>query len=99
MDNFYNEMWGKRASILKPLTEKTGKGTKFKWIDKMQQAFSEIKNVIAEDVMLAFPDYNQTFHVHTDTSKFQTGGVVSQNKIPVAFFSIKLNKAQLKYTY
>ena len=48
--------------------------------------------------MLAFPDYNQTFHVHTDMSKFQMGGVVSQNKISEVFFSKKLNKAQLKYT-
>ena len=37
--------------------------------------------------MLAFPDYNQTFHVHTDASKFQMGGEVSQNKIPVTFLS------------
>ena len=30
MINFYKEMWRSRAEILKPLTEKTGKGTKFK---------------------------------------------------------------------
>ena len=64
----------------------------------MQRAFNKIKTVIAEDVMLAYPNYNQTFHVHTDASKFQMGGVVSQNNTPVAFFSKKLNKAQLKYT-
>ena len=63
----------------------------------MQKAFDKIKTVIAEDVMLAYPDYNQTFHVHTDASKFQMQGVVSQKRTPVAFFSKKLNKAQLKY--
>ena len=98
MINFYKEMWRSRAEVLKSLTNKTGKGTKFRWTEEMQMAFDKIKTVIAEDVMLVYPDYNQTFHVHTHASKFQMGGVVSQNKTPVAFFSKKLNKAQLKYT-
>ena len=52
MINFYKEMWKKRAEIIKPLNEKTGKGPKFKWTDEMQKAFDEIKLVIKEDVML-----------------------------------------------
>ena len=97
MINFYKEMWKNRADILKPLTEETGKGAKFRWTNEMQEVFNKIKVVITEDVMLAYLDYNQTFHVHTDASKFQMGGAVSQNKTSVAFFLKKLNKAQLKY--
>ena len=62
----------------------------------MQQAFDKIKNVIAEDVILAYPGNNQTFHAHTDASKFQMGGVVSQNKTPVAFFSKKNKQCSIK---
>ena len=98
MINFYKEMWKKRAEIMKPLTEKTGKGTKFQWTSEMQKAFKDIKAIMQEDVMLAYPNYEEVFIVHTDASKFQMGGVVSQNDKPIAFFSKKLNKAQRNYT-
>jgi RNase H-like domain found in reverse transcriptase/Integrase zinc binding domain len=36
--------------------------------------------------------------VHTDASKVQLGGVISQENKPLAFYSRKLNQAQLNYT-
>ena len=48
--------------------------------------------------MLPYPRYGKTFYVHTNASKFQMGGVVSQKEGPIAFFSKKINKAQLNYT-
>ena len=98
MINFYKEMYKGRAELLKPLTEKTGKGMKFCWTEEMQQAFLNIKAAIAEDVMLSYPRYGQTFYIHTNASKFLMGGVISQKEGPIAFFSKKFNKAQLKYT-
>ena len=50
MINFYKEMYKGRAELLKPLTEKTGKGMKFRWTEEMQQAFLNIK---AADVTLS----------------------------------------------
>ena len=35
--------------------------------------------------------------MRTDASKYMMGGIVLQNKIPVAFFSKKLRKVQLEY--
>ena len=94
MINFYEEMWKGRAEIMKPLTEKTEKGTKFIWTNGMQIEFDKIKAMVAEDVMLSYPDYAQVFHEHTDASKDQMGGVVSQKDKPIAFSqkkSIRLN--------
>jgi RNase H-like domain found in reverse transcriptase len=48
--------------------------------------------------MLAFPDFNQPFDIHTDASKLQLGTVISQNDKPITFFSRKLNPAQTRYT-
>ena len=48
--------------------------------------------------MLAFPDFNLPFEIHTDASKLQLGAVISQNKKPIAFFSRKLTPAQTRYT-
>ena len=38
------------------------------------------------------------FDVHTETSDYQIGGVVSQKGKPVAYISRKFNKTQMNYT-
>ncbi len=49
-------------------------------------------------MLLAYPDFNAPFHIHTDASKKQIGAVISQNNKPIAFYSIKMNSAQRNYT-
>ena len=48
--------------------------------------------------MLAYQDFNKPFEIHTDTSHYQLGAVISQNGKPIAFYSCKLNDAQTRYT-
>ena len=98
MINYYKEMWRGRADTMQALTAMTGKGVKFQWTQEMDAAFAKIKAILAEDTMLAYPRYGERFHVHTDASDKQMGGVVSQKDRPIAFFSRKLNSAQRRYT-
>ena len=95
--NYYRDMFPQRAHLLAPLTDLTGKG-KFVWTDKHQQAFLQMKAVLAREVLLSYPDHNLPFHVYTDASDLQLGAVIMQNKRPVAFYSRKLNSAQRNYT-
>jgi len=77
------------------------KGTKKRpwyWNESHQQAFDEIKMVMARDVMLAYPDFPRQFELHTDASTRQLGGVIVQNNRPIAYFSRKLSSAREKYT-
>ena len=60
--------------------------------------FETIKAIISKEVLLAYPDHNQPFHIFTDASDLQLGAVIMQNEKPVAFFSRKLNSAQKNYT-
>ena len=48
--------------------------------------------------MLAYPNFNEPFIIHTDASKTQLGAVISQNNKPIAFYSRKLSPAQTRYT-
>merc|ERR1711994_1048911 len=57
-----------------------------------------MKQIISQEVLLAYPDFNKTFDIHTDASDLQIGSVISQNNQPIAFFSRKLNPAQTRYT-
>ena len=47
--------------------------------------------------MLAHLNFSKPFDMHTDSSAYQLGGVISQEGRPIAFVSKKLNAAQKNY--
>ena len=71
---------------------------KFKWTEEHEHAFKEMRKIMARETLLAFPDFNKPFEIHTDASKVQLGAIISQEGKPIAFYSRKLNPAQTRYT-
>ena len=53
---------------------------------------------MTREMLLAYPNFKEPFHVHTDASLTQLGTCISQNGKPIAFYSCKLNPAQTRYT-
>jgi hypothetical protein len=53
---------------------------------------------MARETLLAYPDFNKPFIIHTDASHTQLGAVISQENRPIAFYSRKLSPAQTRYT-
>ena len=94
----YRDMWRRRSHILAPLAAMAPKKAEFKWEQKHQGAFEEIKRAIAREVILAFPDFSKEFHVYTGASGYQLGGAIMQDNKPLAFYSRKLNSAQKNYS-
>ena len=94
---FYRDMWPHCSHILAPLTELTGHG-KIVWTAQQQRAFDQMPALLAEDVLLQYPDHNLLFHIYTDASDYQLGAVVMHDNVPVAYFSRKLSPAQQHYT-
>jgi RNase H-like domain found in reverse transcriptase len=62
---------------------------------QQEVAFQTAKKIIAREVMLAYPDFNNPFKIHTDASHYQLGAVISQEGKPIAFYSRKLNQLRL----
>ena len=102
MVNFYRDMWKRRSHMITPLTELTSIKSKSKfveiWSERHTHAFNVIKEALARDVLLAYPDFSKPFHIHTDASDYQLGSVISQDNKPLAFYSRKLSTAQRNYT-
>ena len=45
-----------------------------------QDAFKKIKRIVARGTLLTYPDFNETFKIHTDASALQLREVISQEK-------------------
>ena len=87
--NYYRDMWKKRSEILTPLTALTSEKAKWQWTDVEQNAFDTMKRLMARETILAYPNFDEPFEIHTDASAFQLGACISQNGKPIAFYSRK----------
>ena len=97
MVDFCRDMWKRCSHTLAPLSALVSAKNTCKWTEECQEAFDEIKRVMARETLLLHPDFNEEFHVHADASDKQLGGVIMQNNKPLAFYSRKLNSAQCNY--
>jgi RNase H-like domain found in reverse transcriptase len=95
--NYYQDMWVRRSHVLAPLAVLTSNKAKWSWGPQQEVAFQTAKKIIAREVMLAYPDFNKPFKIHTDASHYPLGAVLSQQGKPIAFYSRKLNPAQTRY--
>ena len=74
--NYYRDMWVRRSHLLAPLAALTSKTTKWQWEAEHDKAFRQMKKVISKQTLLAYPDFNEEFVIHTDASDFQLGAVI-----------------------
>ena len=61
--------------------------------DACQEAFEKLKAAMLSEPVLRLPDFELPFEVHTDASNKAIGGVLVQEKHPVAYKNRKLNDA------
>ena len=74
------------------------KKNQFAWTKATSKAFEEIKKRLTKALVLQLPDISKVFEVACDASNVGIGGVLSQERHPIAFFSEKLNEAKQKYS-
>jgi hypothetical protein len=91
--NFYKSLWPRRAHVLVQLADLTG-NKPFTWNETKQQAFNEMKAILAFDYINAYPDYNKPFHIYSDASDHQLGAAILQDGRSITYFSKKLTPTQ-----
>ncbi len=98
--NFYCKFIKNYLKVVKVLTMLTG-NTEWKWGPAQNQAFTELKRCISEDIILTIPNESDPFMVEADTSEGAVGAVLSQKQNgvwqPMAFMSKSLSAMERNY--
>ena len=92
--NYYRMFISGYSAKFSPLTELLKKNRPWVWSEECQGAFEGLKTAVIEEPVLMLPDFTKTFDIHTDASDFAIGGVLIQERHPIAFESRKLNEAE-----
>jgi len=98
--NFYQRFIQNFSHTAKPLNELKGK-KEWKWEEKHQRAFEELKEKITSQPVLALPRKEGKSRVEMDASGHTIGGVLSQEQEgkwkPIAFLSRTMQPAEQNY--
>ena len=91
------------ATIASPLNELLQKGEVYAWDEGCEQSFNALKEHFSKAVVLPYPDFAKQFIMDTDASDTGIGAVMSQfdvsnEEMPIAFYSHTLSKAERRYS-
>ena len=103
MAGFYRKFVPNFSTVVSPLTNLLKGKVKYIWSDECQQAFEKLKAILANEPVLAAPDFSKPFKMAIDASDVGVGAVLLQDdeegtERPVSYYSKKLNKYQKKYS-
>ncbi|CAL9136572.1 unnamed protein product [Musa textilis] len=95
--NYYQRfiVWYSKRTA--PLTELLKKEQPWRWYNKCETTFQDLKAAVLEEPVLELSDYGKSFEVHTDASDLATEGVLMQEGHQVAYESRKLNETKRRY--
>lgn len=99
---YYRKFIPNFAHLTKPMTACLKKGKKIELTTEYINCFEHCRNLLMNDPILQYPDFEKDFNLRTDASNFALGAVLSQGPIgtdrPVAYASRTLNDTKVKYS-
>lgn len=100
---YYRKFIKSFANITKPFTNCLKKGAKID-INNPEyiHCFETCKNILSNEPLLQYPDFEKEFNLTTDASNFAIGAILSQKKngadLPIAYASRTLNDSEVNYS-
>jgi hypothetical protein len=97
--SFYRKFIKKFSGISATMMDTVKKRHKyFHWTEEAEKSFSLLKRKIMEQLVLVLLDFQNTFQVKCDASRFAIGAVLSQEDRLISYFGEKLNEEKEKYS-
>ena len=75
------------AIITAPLAQLIKKDEALTWTDLKDQAFNKLKQILASEPVLKLPNFDKPFQVIVDACGQGIGGILQQDKHPIAYES------------
>jgi hypothetical protein len=85
------------SKIAKPMTLLLEKGKEFKWDEKCQDSFEQLKKRLMSPPVLVMPDLQKGFDIYCDACGQGLGCVLMQEGHVIAYASRQLRKHELNY--
>jgi ribonuclease HI len=85
------------SKIAKPMTSLLEKGREFKWDEKCQESFDQLKERLMSPPVLVMPDLQKGFDIYCDACGQGRGCVLMQEGHVIAYASHQLQKHELNY--
>jgi hypothetical protein len=85
------------SKIAKPMTSLLEKGREFKWDEKCQESFDQLKERLMSPPVLIMPDLQKGFDIYCDACGQGLGCVLMQEGHVIAYASHQLRKHELNY--
>ncbi len=100
--NFYRRFIKGFSKLARPLHDLTKKGVTWRWTAIDQEAFDALKEAIAKEPVLLFPQLSKPFEMEVDASAIAIGAVLNQEgedgkKHPVAYYSKSFSATERNY--
>ena len=103
--NYYRCYIKDISQIAEPLYALTRKGSQWVWNERCEEAFQYLRRtLVREPIILAFPNWDEPFHIETDACGLGVGAVLGQidrttGKVrPIYYYSASLSPSQRNYS-
>jgi hypothetical protein len=97
MAGYYRRFIEGFSKIARPMTALLAKKVEFKWTQKCQEAFEELKDRLTTAPVLVLPDVHKPFSIYCDASYTELGCVLMQEGRVVAYSSRQLKNHERNY--
>lgn len=97
LTGYYRKFVQHYGTITKPLTDMT-KRLQFKWSEEGELTFQKLKKVMMSTPVLALPDFEISFKVHTDASDVGIGVILVQKGCTLEILSKALGIKKVEWS-
>lgn len=102
MAGYYRQCIPNFADISEPLVRLTRKGELFLFGEDEERSFNALKEALCSDLVMAYPDPEKPYKLHTDASQHAVGAILLQDhngvERPIHYVSKQLTTGQRKWS-